>query len=198
MTNWVAEIKNSLEVRDKFEKDDSAYHQAFMGLNDQLQLHQSFGVLQTSGNSNVIDDSQAMMSSIMSQNILKEDMRLKQENQELIDKLNGATFKSEKLESMLKEKQSDIRKQDKTIRKLNESIKNLQTEVREKDKLVNVANDEILARNVQLAVSKNDKYDAEQEILKLKAKIKNLETNNDYLEKNLKLVNERLSQVSSH
>ncbi|KAK6199982.1 uncharacterized protein RJT21DRAFT_5106 [Scheffersomyces amazonensis] len=217
MVTWLEEVSRALDERDEFEKADSKYHSAFMQLNEQLQLERSFRNQQLQENNNRSKDNNNENSkisgtdgngfnsgnetndkynSLEAQTILKEDIRLRQENQELIDSLNRVTVKSERLETLLKDYNSEIKKYERKINRLKRDIEALNLQMEEKNKLILMSNEEVLSKNLELNMNKQTIFALRKDILSLKRDIADQESNNYFIKKKLDLVNEQLSNRS--
>ncbi|KAF7998914.1 hypothetical protein HF325_006446 [Metschnikowia pulcherrima] len=141
-----SEIFKRLADRDKVEKRDSEYYQAFAQLSRLLSLSDSAST----------------------DRIVKENAHLWEENELLITRLNLQTIRLESADLRAKELTKAIRDQDAQAVKLQNKISLLTQQLVEKNKLLEIVNDEHLISQIQQNVLKDRVGELERELGQLK------------------------------
>ena len=141
-----SEIFKRLADRDKVEKRDSEYYQAFAQLSRLLLLSDSAST----------------------DRLVKENAHLWEENELLITRLNLQTIRLESADLRAKELTKAIRDQDAQAVKLQNKISLLTQQLVEKNKLLEIVNDEHLITQIQQNVLKDRVGELERELGQLK------------------------------
>ncbi|KAM9910638.1 hypothetical protein OXX69_004293 [Metschnikowia pulcherrima] len=141
-----SEIFKRLADRDKVEKRDSEYYQAFAQLSRLLSLSDSAST----------------------DRLVKENAHLWEENELLITRLNSQTIRLESADSRAKELTKAIRDQDAQAVKSQNKISLLTQQLVEKNKLLEIVNDEHLISQIQQNVLKDRVGELERELGQLK------------------------------
>ncbi|QBM85478.1 hypothetical protein METSCH_A00970 [Metschnikowia aff. pulcherrima] len=141
-----SEIFKRLADRDKVEKRDSEYYQAFAQLSRLLSLSDSAST----------------------DRLVKENAHLWEENELLITRLNLQTIRLESADLRAKELTKAIRDQDAQAVKLQNKISLLTQQLVEKNKLLEIVNDEHLITQIQQNVLKDRVGELERELGQLK------------------------------
>ena len=141
-----SEIFKRLADRDKVEKRDSEYYQAFAQLSRLLSLSDSAST----------------------DRLVKENAHLWEENELLITRLNLQTIRLESADLRAKELTKAIRDQDAQAVKSQNKISLLTQQLVEKNKLLEIVNDEHLISQIQQNVLKDRVGELERELGQLK------------------------------
>lgn len=141
-----SEIFKRLADRDKVEKRDSEYYQAFAQLSRLLSLSDSAST----------------------DRLVKENAHLWEENELLITRLNLQTIRLESADLRAKELTKAMRDQDAQAVKLQNKISLLTQQLVEKNKLLEIVNDEHLITQIQQNVLKDRVGELERELGQLK------------------------------
>ena len=141
-----SEIFKRLTDRDKVEKRDSEYYQAFAQLSRLLSLSDSAST----------------------DRLVKENAHLWEENELLITRLNLQTIRLESADLRAKELTKAIRDQDAQAVKSQNKISLLTQQLVEKNKLLEIVNDEHLISQIQQNVLKDRVGELERELGQLK------------------------------
>ncbi|KAM9894279.1 hypothetical protein OXX79_008811 [Metschnikowia pulcherrima] len=141
-----SEIFKRLTDRDKVEKRDSEYYQAFAQLSRLLSLSDGAST----------------------DRIVKENAHLWEENELLITRLNSQTIRLESADLRAKELTKAIRDQDAQAVKSQNKISLLTQQLVEKNKLLEIVNDEHLISQIQQNVLKDRVGELERELGQLK------------------------------
>ncbi|KAM9920337.1 hypothetical protein OXX59_007293 [Metschnikowia pulcherrima] len=141
-----SEIFKRLADRDKVEKRDSEYYQAFAQLSRLLSL-----------SDNASTD-----------RLVKENAHLWEENELLITRLNSQTIRLESADLRAKDLTKAIRDQDAQAVKSQNKISLLTQQLVEKNKLLEIVNDEHLISQIQQNVLKDRVSELERELGQLK------------------------------
>ncbi|KAM9932814.1 hypothetical protein OXX80_007561 [Metschnikowia pulcherrima] len=141
-----SEIFKRLADRDKVEKRDSEYYQAFAQLSRLLSLSDSAST----------------------DRLVKENAHLWEENELLITRLNSQTIRLESADLRAKELTKAIRDQDAQAVKSQNKISLLTQQLVEKNKLLEIVNDEHLISQIQQNVLKDRVSELERELGQLK------------------------------
>lgn len=141
-----SEIFKRLADRDKVEKRDSEYYQAFAQLSRLLSLSDSAST----------------------DRLVKENAHLWEENELLITRLNLQTIRLESADLRAKELTKAIRDQDAQAVKSQNKISLLTQQLVEKNKLLEIVNDEHLISQIQQNVLKDRVGGLERELGQLK------------------------------
>ncbi|KAM9930688.1 hypothetical protein OXX59_000333 [Metschnikowia pulcherrima] len=141
-----SEIFKRLADRDKVEKRDSEYYQAFAQLSRLLSLSDSAST----------------------DRLVKENAHLWEENELLITRLNSQTIRLESADLRAKDLTKAIRDQDAQAVKSQNKISLLTQQLVEKNKLLEIVNDEHLISQIQQNVLKDRVSELERELGQLK------------------------------
>ncbi|KAM9893302.1 hypothetical protein OXX79_009431 [Metschnikowia pulcherrima] len=141
-----SEIFKRLADRDKVEKRDSEYYQAFAQVSRLLSLSDSAST----------------------DRLVKENAHLWEENELLITRLNSQTIRLESADLRAKELTKAIRDQDAQAVKSQNKISLLTQQLVEKNKLLEIVNDEHLISQIQQNVLKDRVGELERELGQLK------------------------------
>ncbi|GEQ67275.1 hypothetical protein JCM33374_g939 [Metschnikowia sp. JCM 33374] len=136
------EIVKRLSVRDKIEKRDSEYYQAFAQLSKLIAL---------SGDANT-------------DRLVKENAHLWEENETLITRLNSQTLRLEAADTRVQELAKTIKAQDLQAAKLSRKVALLTEQLSEKNKSFEIINDEHLISQIQSNVLKDRVAQLEREL----------------------------------
>ncbi|KAI5964223.1 ATG16 [Candida pseudojiufengensis] len=162
--NWSDDILDKLKLRDEVEKKDSEYFIAYQQLMQKLDFLKQQIYHNDSSYSSKSPSPSALLNIEPQQQpspsnperdinfIVKENQQLRNENHDLITNLNSVTLKNERLESIAKEKDLNIKKLEKLNTNLSKKIENLLAELKEKNKTIELINDENLMNQIQLNV----------------------------------------------
>lgn len=126
------ELLDRLGKRDKVEKNDVKYFEAFSQL----------ARLRTTTSDASLDK------------LVRENCEIREENETLVSRLNTQTVRLEAANGQIKELHNTIKGQDSKMTKLQNKISKLLQELAEKNRLFEILNDEHLIAQIQLNVLK--------------------------------------------
>lgn len=128
------EVASRLLQRDKIEKAESEYYNAFSQL-ARLRV--------TTADANL-------------DRLVKENCDIREENEILVSRLNGQTIKLDSAKLDIGKLNDTVKSQDSKIAKLQKKISQLTQELAEKNRLFDLLNDEHLIAQIQLNVLKQN------------------------------------------
>lgn len=142
---WEDRLDAQLEIRDQLEKADSQYLSAFNELLERtIAAEKALAAVKQAPSSSDVPGN-----SVKDVVVHEELLLLKQENSQLVAKLNDLSFEIQSKNARIRSLEASEQKLSKNIDFLKQRVTDMRNEVQQKNKSIEIINDEILSSQIQ-------------------------------------------------